>query len=262
MEQAPARFPWRRLLGFRQTWAIVIGKFLTDPIWWFYLYWLAKFLNSRFGLTLSKLGPPLIVTYLIADIGSVGGGWGSLALIRRGWTVNRSRKTVMLVSARLRPARLRRLARRLGPGPPFFSSPLAAAAHQAWSANIFTFASDMFPKQAVGSVTGLGGTAGAVGGISSPPPRATSSILSGATRSVCRLRLDLPHSARPHSAPAAPARARPILIRLGARDSTSWSVPDTRGPIGPGPIEPGRRHGYAELLMRPRILWSFSAISD
>jgi ACS family hexuronate transporter-like MFS transporter len=164
VEQAPARFPWRRLLGFRQTWAIVIGKFLTDPIWWFYLYWLAKFLNSRFGLTLSKLGPPLIVTYLIADIGSVGGGWGSLALIRRGWTVNRSRKTVMLVSAIcVLPVFAASRAGSIWTAVLLIA--LAAAAHQAWSANIFTFASDMFPKQAVGSVTGLGGTAGAVGGI-------------------------------------------------------------------------------------------------
>ena len=117
--------------------------------------------NSRFGLTLSKLGPPLIVTYLIADIGSVGGGWGSLALIRRGWTVptaaartvdGRSRRSASCPSS---PPRARgRL------GPPFFSSPWQRPLHQAWSANIFTFPSDMNPKQAVGSVTGLGGTAG------------------------------------------------------------------------------------------------------
>jgi ACS family hexuronate transporter-like MFS transporter len=163
-EPAPARIPWLRLLRFRQTWAIVVGKFLTDPIWWFYLYWLAKFLNSRFGLTLAGLGPPLIVIYLITDVGSVGGGWGSSALIERGWTVNRSRKTVMLVCALcVLPIFAASSARTVWGAVLLIA--LAAAAHQAWSANIFTFASDMFPKQAVGSVTGLGGTAGAIGGI-------------------------------------------------------------------------------------------------
>ena len=162
--QPAARIPWLRLLRYPQTWSIVVGKFLTDPIWWFYLYWLAKFLNAKFGLTLTRLGPPLIAVYLITDIGSIGGGWASSALIKRGWTANRGRKTVMLVCA-------------LCVVPVIFASgvsslwgavlliSLAAAAHQAWSANIFTFVSDMFPKQAVGSVTGLGGMAGAVGGI-------------------------------------------------------------------------------------------------
>jgi MFS transporter, ACS family, hexuronate transporter len=163
-QAAGAKIPWLRLLRFPQTWAIVAGKFLTDPIWWFYLYWLAKFLNAEFGLTLSKLGPPLITVYLITDIGSVGGGWASSALIKRGWTVNRSRKLVMLVCALcVAPVVLASGMDSLWGAVLIIS--LAAAAHQAWSANIFTFASDMFPKQAVGSVTGLGGTAGAVGGI-------------------------------------------------------------------------------------------------
>lgn len=164
VEPGPARIPWLWLLRLPQTWAIVVGKFLTDPIWWFYLYWLAKFLNARFGLTLTRLGPPLIAVYLITDIGSIGGGWASSALIKSGWSVNRGRKAVMLACA-------------LGVVPVVFANgassmwgavlliSLAAAAHQAWSANIFTFASDMFPKHAVGSVTGLGGMAGAVGGI-------------------------------------------------------------------------------------------------
>lgn len=164
VEAAPVRLPWLRLLRFPQTWAIIVGKFLTDPIWWFYLYWLAKFLNARFGLTLTRLGPPLIVVYLITDIGSVGGGWASSALIKSGWAVNRSRKLVMLVCA------LCVVPVVLAPGTSTLWGAvliisLAAAAHQAWSANIFTFASDMFPKPAVGSVTGLGGMAGAVGGI-------------------------------------------------------------------------------------------------
>lgn len=99
VEPAPERIGSLRLLKFKQTWAIVIGKFLTDPIWWFYLYWLGKFLNARFGLTLTKLGLPLVAVYALADVGSVGGGWISSALIKRGGTVNRSRKAVMLVCA-------------------------------------------------------------------------------------------------------------------------------------------------------------------
>ena len=163
-ESAPARIPWLRLLRFRQTWAIVVGKFLTDPIWWFYLYWLAKFLNAKFGLSLTGLGPPLIAIYLITDVGSVGGGWASSALIKLGWPVNRSRKLVMLVCALcVLPIFAASGARTVWAAVLVIA--LAAAAHQAWSANIFTFASDMFPKQAVGSVTGLGGAAGAVGGI-------------------------------------------------------------------------------------------------
>jgi ACS family hexuronate transporter-like MFS transporter len=163
-EPAPDKIPWIRLLGHRQTWAIVIGKFLTDPIWWFYLYWLPKFLNAKFGLSLTGLGLPLIVVYLITDVGSVGGGWLSSALIRRGWTVNRSRKIVMLACAlSVLPILTASRASHLWGAVLLIG--LATAAHQAWSANIFTFASDMFPKQAVGSVTGLGGTAGAAGGM-------------------------------------------------------------------------------------------------
>jgi ACS family hexuronate transporter-like MFS transporter len=163
-DAAPEKIPWARLLRHRQTWAIVIGKFLTDPIWWFYLYWLPKFLNAKFGLSLAGLGLPLIVIYLITDVGSVGGGWLSSAFIRRGWTVNRSRKLVMLVCAlAVLPILTASRASHLWGAVLLLG--LATASHQAWSANIFTFASDMFPKQAVGSVTGLGGTAGAAGGM-------------------------------------------------------------------------------------------------
>jgi ACS family hexuronate transporter-like MFS transporter len=163
-EPSPSRIPWLRLLRYPQTWAIVIGKFLTDPIWWFYLYWLPKFLYAQFGLSLAGLSLPLIIVYLTADVGSVGGGWASSALIKRNWAVNRSRKLVMLVCALcVVPIMTASKASTVWTVVLLFG--LAAAAHQAWSANIFTFASDMFPKQAVGSVTGLGGTAGAVGGI-------------------------------------------------------------------------------------------------
>ena len=163
-EPAPEKIGWLRLLKYKQTWAIVIGKFLTDPIWWFYLYWLGKFLNARFGLTLIKLGLPLIAIYALADVGSVGGGWLSSALIKKGGTVSRSRKTVMLACA-LCVVPVMAANQVSGLWSAVLLIGLAAGAHQAWSANIFTFASDMFPKKAVGSVTGLGGMAGAIGGM-------------------------------------------------------------------------------------------------
>jgi len=163
-EWAPEKIGWLSLLKYRQTWAIVIGKFLTDPIWWFYLYWLGKFLNARFGLTLIKLGLPLVAVYALADVGSVGGGWISSALIKKGGTVNRSRKVVMLVCA-LCVVPVMAANQVSGLWSAVLLIGLAASAHQAWSANIFTFASDMFPKKAVGSVTGLGGMAGAIGGM-------------------------------------------------------------------------------------------------
>ena len=159
-----SRVPWRRLFPHRQTWAFAIGKFLTDPIWWVYLFWLPDFLNKQHGLDLKNFGIPLAVIYIIADVGSIGGGYISGALIKRGWTINRSRKTAMLVCA-------------LAVVPIVFASitsslwlaviliGIAAAAHQGWSANIFTISSDMFPKQAVGSVVGIGGMLGAVGGM-------------------------------------------------------------------------------------------------
>ena len=159
-----SRVPWRRLFPHRQTWAFAIGKFLTDPIWWVYLFWLPDFLNKQHGLDLKTFGIPLAVIYIIADVGSVGGGYISGALIKRGWTINRSRKTAMLICA-------------LAVVPIVFASMtsslwlsvvligIAAAAHQGWSANIFTISSDMFPKQAVGSVVGIGGMLGAVGGM-------------------------------------------------------------------------------------------------
>lgn len=156
--------PWRKLLGYRQTWAFVIGKFLTDPIWWFYLYWLPKFLDSQFGVKLGRVALPLVIIYVIADIGSVGGGWMSSALIRRGWSVNRGRKITMLTAALLIvPTMFAPHATNLWVAVGIVS--VAAAAHQWWSANIFTTASDMFPRAAVASVVGFGGFAGAMGGV-------------------------------------------------------------------------------------------------
>jgi len=158
------RVPWTRLLPHRQTWAFAIGKFMTDPVWWFYLFWLAKFLDKNYHITLAKLSLPVIVVYLVADIGSIGGGWLSSRLIKRGWTINAGRKTAMLVCAIcVVPVVFASLATHMWVAVGLIS--LATAAHQGFSANIFTFASDMFPRRAVGSVVGIGGMAGAVGGM-------------------------------------------------------------------------------------------------
>jgi MFS transporter, ACS family, aldohexuronate transporter len=156
--------PWFQLLGYRQTWAFAVGKLLADPIWWFYLYWLPKFLDAKYGIKLSGVALPLIVVYLIADVGSIGGGWLSSALIKHGWTVNRARKTAMLIMALLIvPTALAPLAESMWTAVLIVA--VAAAAHQAWSANVYTLASDMFPRSAVGSVVGIGAFAGAMGGV-------------------------------------------------------------------------------------------------
>lgn len=161
---APAKIGWGRLLRRRETWAFAIGKFMTDPIWWFYLYWLPKFLDTRYDIKLAKVAAPLIVIYLLADVGSVGGGWLSGYFIKRGWTVNAARKITMLIAAVLiLPTALAPSMN--GMWPAVFIVGLAAAAHQWWSANIFTLSSDMFPRQAVGTVVGIGGFAGAMGGV-------------------------------------------------------------------------------------------------
>ena len=158
------RIPWVRLFPHRQTWAFVLGKFMTDPIWWFYLFWLPKFLHTNYGLTLDRMGPPLVVIYLVSDAGSIAGGWLSSFLIRRGWSINAARKTTMLICALcVVPIMFAWKATDMWVAVGFIG--LATAAHQAWSANIFTIASDMFPRQAVGSIVGLGGMGGAIGGM-------------------------------------------------------------------------------------------------
>ena len=159
-----AHVPWSKLLGYRQTWAFMIGKFLTDPIWWLYLFWIPDFLNRNHGIDLKTIGPPLVAIYLVADVGSIGGGWLSSMLLKRGWTPNVGRKVAMLVCAlAVVPMIFASGARELWVAVALVS--IAAAAHQGWSANLFTTASDMFPRKAVGSVVGLGGMAGAVGGM-------------------------------------------------------------------------------------------------
>jgi len=158
------KIPWTRLLPHRQTWAFAAGKFCTDPIWWVFLFWLPKFLHETYGLTLSGLGPPLVLIYLAADFGSIGGGWLSSTLIKHGRSVNAGRKTAMFVCALcvvpiIFAARASSLWVAVG------LIALATAAHQGWSANLFTLVSDMFPRRAVGSVVGIGGFAGSTAGM-------------------------------------------------------------------------------------------------
>ena len=151
--------PWRSLLGRRQTWAFIVGKAMTDPVWLFYLFWLPKFLDASFGVRLAGLAAPLVVIYVAADVGSVTGGWISGALIKRGWSVNLGRKTALLVAAlAIVPTIFAPAAGRMWVAVSIVG--VAAAAHQWWSANLFTTVSDMFPRHAVASVVGIGGFAG------------------------------------------------------------------------------------------------------
>jgi MFS transporter, ACS family, hexuronate transporter len=156
--------PWRRVVPRKETWAFAIGKFLTDPIWWFYLFWIPGYLQSTFHLSLAQNRVPVMLAYSISIGGSIGGGWLSSRLIQRGVSANVARKSTMLVCVLCIA--------------PIFATPfihhlwvvvallgLATAGHQGWSANLFTLPSDMFPKSAVGSVTGIGGMMGALGGV-------------------------------------------------------------------------------------------------
>jgi ACS family hexuronate transporter-like MFS transporter len=156
--------PWREILRYRQAWAIMIGKLLIDPVWWFYLYWSGKFLHDKFGADLKHLGPPLIVIYVMADFGSVLGGYLSSSLIRSGWSTNAARKTALFLCAALvMPVAFAPRVDHMWTAVILVG--LAAAAHQGFSANLFTLASDMFRKNSVASITGLGGLCGGVGGI-------------------------------------------------------------------------------------------------
>jgi ACS family hexuronate transporter-like MFS transporter len=157
------RIPWSQLIGFRQTWAFALGKFMTDSVWWFYLFWFPVVMADRFNVDIKNIGLPMITVYLLADVGSVAGGWLSSSLLGKGWTANAARKTAMLVCALcIVPVAM----------VPSVNSQwvavwlvgVAAAAHQGFSANLFTLTSDMFPRKAVGSVVGIGGFFGAMGG--------------------------------------------------------------------------------------------------
>ena len=167
-----ARIPWTRLLGYRQTWAFFWGKFLTDGVWWFYLFWLPDYFRKQFGMTTEGVRIPTFTVYGVAAVGSILGGRIPMTFINRGLSVYQARGRAMLLIAVFPLVVL---------STPYFGSPvhfggmaaamavatigIAAAAHQAWSANLFTTVSDMFPKKAVGAVTGIGAMAGGLGGI-------------------------------------------------------------------------------------------------
>lgn len=158
------KIPWISLMKYKQVWAFALAKFLTDPVWWFYLYWIPKFLYKEYNITLDKIGLPLIIIYLMADVGSIGGGWLSSFFIKRGWSITKGRKTAMLICAILvTPIVFASQTDNIWVAVALLS--LATAAHQGWSANLFTTASDVFPRKAVGSVVGFGGMAGAIGGM-------------------------------------------------------------------------------------------------
>jgi len=163
-QQVVPQIQWLELLPHPQTWAFAVGKFTIDPIWWFLLFWIPDFLQRNHGLKLMQLGLPIMVIYPLADVGSVAGGWLSSWMIHRGHSVNMARKSAMLICALVvvpiafayRIESIWGVVLLIG---------LAAAAHQGFSANLFTLTSDLFPAQAVGSVVGIGGMAGAIGGM-------------------------------------------------------------------------------------------------
>jgi ACS family hexuronate transporter-like MFS transporter len=162
-EKSVATTPWIELFGYRQTWAYAIPKFLTDPIWWFYLYWLPGYFSDKFNLSLVGLGLPILIVYNASAIGSIYGGYIPASFIRIGLTAERARVAAMLLCACLvAPVFMINYTDSKWAAIGLLS--LAAAAHQGWSANLFTTASDMFPRSAVGSATGIGTMAGAVGG--------------------------------------------------------------------------------------------------
>jgi ACS family hexuronate transporter-like MFS transporter len=161
-EKEPMKVPLQDIVEHRQAWAIAAGRFFTDPIWYIYLFWVPDFLSRRFGLDLRAMAVPLFVIYTGATVGSISGGWLSSSLLRHGWTLNKSRKTALLVSAfAVVPVVFAARTSNL-----WFAVALvaiAAGAHQGWSANMYTLASDMFPRTAVGSVVGFASMAGSVG---------------------------------------------------------------------------------------------------
>lgn len=160
----PAKVSWGRLIPHRQTWVFALGKFMTDPVWWFFLFWLPKYFGTTYGVKLTGLALPMVIIYVAADVGSIAGGWLSSSLFKRGFSLNAARKIALLVCA-------------CGAVPMVFASyvhniwvtvaivSLAAAAHQGWSANLYTLVSDTFPRRAVGSVVGFGGMFGAMSGM-------------------------------------------------------------------------------------------------
>ena len=161
-----AKVPWLKLLGYRQTWAFAVGKFLTDGVWWFYLFWLPKYLSNQYGMSATESALPLVVLYSMTMVGSIGGGWFPAFFVKRGYALYEGRMRAMLVIAFFPLVDL--LAQPLGGisyWMPMLLVGIGASAHQAWSANLYTTVSDLFPKRTVGSVIGIGGMAGGLGGV-------------------------------------------------------------------------------------------------
>lgn len=163
-EPVQRRLSWLQVMRHRQAWAFVLGKFITDPIWWFFLFWLPKFLHAEYGLSLLQLGAPLIVIFVLADIGSIAGGWVAGRFIARGWSVNRARKTAMLICALSVVPIVFCRACRQSLGGSRFDRPGNGRASGLVCQSVYP-ASDMFPRHAVATVVGIGGFAGAVGGM-------------------------------------------------------------------------------------------------
>ena len=162
-----AAISWASLFGYRQTWVLIVGKGLIDPIYWFFLFWLPSYFSTQFSLDLKKPSWELMLIYTATTVGSIGGGYFSSSLIRRGWPVLKARKTVLLVFAIVELSVITlQFASNVWVAVGLLS--VAVAVHQAWATNVFTLASDLFPKEAVSSVVGIGGMAGAVGGILFP----------------------------------------------------------------------------------------------
>jgi ACS family hexuronate transporter-like MFS transporter len=165
-EQVGGKLSWNRLLGHRQTWSFIIAKFLTDPVWWFFLIWLPDFFKKTYALDIKKSWIHIVTIYGIVTVLSIYGGWVTGYMVKRGWTITRARKTGMLLFGLcVIPVFF---ATKLSVWPAVLLIALAGSAHQAWSANLFTTVSDMFPKKAVASIVGLGGMAGAAGGVLFP----------------------------------------------------------------------------------------------
>jgi ACS family hexuronate transporter-like MFS transporter len=166
LEPQEAGVPWGRLLRYRQTWSFLVAKFVTDPVWWFFLIWLPDFFKKTYHLDIKKSWDKLVTIYAIITILSILGGWITGYLAKRGWTVTRARKTGMFIFALCVVPVM--AATHVSVWPAVLLIALAGAAHQAWSANLYTTVSDMFPKSAVASITGMGGLAGAIGGMIFP----------------------------------------------------------------------------------------------
>jgi len=161
-----AKMGWGEILGYRQAWSFIVGKLLTDPVWWFFLTWLPDLFKKKWGLDIKKSWVHLVTIYAIITVLSIAGGWLTGYLARRGWSVTRARKTGMFIFACcVLPIFF---VTRVDPWPAVLLIGIAGAAHQAWSANLFTTTSDMFPKRAVASVVGVGGMAGGLGGFAFP----------------------------------------------------------------------------------------------